>query len=42
MNSNVIREVETLYSINQNFLSDDGLKERGAGPQSTRVPKPLA
>ena len=36
MNSNIIREVETLYSINQNFLSDDGLKEKQQGPGLNR------
>jgi ethanolamine utilization cobalamin adenosyltransferase len=28
MNSTIIREVETLYTINQNFLSDNGLEEK--------------
>ena len=28
MNSNPIREVESLYNLTQDFLSDDGLEEK--------------
>lgn len=28
MNPDIIREIETLYSLNQNFWSDHGLEEK--------------
>jgi hypothetical protein len=36
MNPNIIREVEALYGINKNFLSDDGLMEKQQGPAFNR------
>lgn len=32
MNPNIIREVETLYSLNQNFFSDHGFEKKQESP----------
>lgn len=32
MNSNIIREVEALYNLNQEFLSDTGLGDKHQNP----------
>lgn len=36
MNSNIIREGEALYSLNHNFLSDNGLEEKQQSPGLNR------